>query len=70
MWIRKVAVASDVDMTPGAELREGHQSTGAQPFTSEVLLEANTDFLLVETDLAAAFQRASREDMLAELRTR
>ena len=36
------SIASDVDMTPGAELRAAPQSTGSQPFTSEVLLEANT----------------------------
>ena len=48
------SIASDVDMTPGAELREGHQSTGAQPFTSEVLLEANT-----VQDSAVPFARGS-----------
>ena len=35
--------------------------------TVQTLLQANPEWLCVETDLANAFQRASREDMLAEL---
>ena len=35
--------------------------------TVEALLQANRDWIVIETDLESAFQRASREDILFEL---